>query len=185
MDKKIVAVVGMCGSGKSVAVAEFEKQGWHKIYFGGATMLKLKELGEQINPENEKRMREELRRQDGMGAFAKFFLPEIREKHKTENVIIDGLYSWSEYKILKEEFKEKLQILCIATDAWLRRKRLESREVRPLQENESLARDFAEIENLEKGGPIGIADHYILNNGTERDFLKQLRKYIKSLAIDC
>ena len=38
---KIIAVVGMCGSGKSVAVEEFEKRGYKKIYFGAATMREL------------------------------------------------------------------------------------------------------------------------------------------------
>ena len=51
---KIVAVVGMCGSGKTVAVNEFEKRGWTKIYFGEATFIKMKELGLEINEENER-----------------------------------------------------------------------------------------------------------------------------------
>ena len=50
---KIIAVVGMCGSGKSVAVDEFVKRGWKKIYFGEATFMKMKELGLEINEENE------------------------------------------------------------------------------------------------------------------------------------
>lgn len=181
MSYKIVAVVGMCGSGKSVAVSEFEKRDWHKIYFGGATFVKMKELGLEINPENEKMVRDNLRKTDGMGAYAKIFLPEIREVHKTKNIIIDGLYSWSEYKVIKEEFKDDLKILCIATDAPLRRKRLEIREHRPLTSEESYKRDVAEIENIEKGGPIGIADHYILNNSSSLKFKNEVKKYIKEV----
>ena len=37
---KIIAVVGMCGSGKSIATEILEKEGWHKVYFGGVTYKK-------------------------------------------------------------------------------------------------------------------------------------------------
>ena len=40
---KIIAIVGMCGSGKSIASDYYEKQGFEKIYFGGVTLDKLKE----------------------------------------------------------------------------------------------------------------------------------------------
>ena len=40
----VVAIVGMCGSGKSVATDIFENElGYKKVYFGGVTMEKLKE----------------------------------------------------------------------------------------------------------------------------------------------
>ena len=71
MGHKIIAVVGMCGSGKSVAVDEFVKRGWARIYFGEATFLKMKELGLEINPENEKKVREGLRASGDKGIYAK------------------------------------------------------------------------------------------------------------------
>ena len=39
---KLIAIVGMCGSGKSQATDELEHQGWKKIYFGGVTYKKCK-----------------------------------------------------------------------------------------------------------------------------------------------
>ena len=45
----------------------------------------------------------------------------------------------------------------------IRHHRLTKRPVRPLTTSEATTRDWAEIENLEKGGPIAIADHYIMN----------------------
>ena len=64
---KLFAIVGMCGSGKSVASEYLEKKGWNKVYFGGVTMDKLKENNIEITPENEKAMRENLRKELGMG----------------------------------------------------------------------------------------------------------------------
>lgn len=175
---KIIAVIGMCGSGKSVAVEEFEKRGWYKVYFGAATFVKMKELGLEINEENEMKCREMLRASGDKGIYARIFLPEIEKASKKGNVVIESMYSWSEYKILKEKFKKKFEVLCIATDAPLRRERLKTRAFRPMDEKTSMARDYAEIENIEKGGPIGIADHYILNNGSVTAFKREVIKYI-------
>ncbi len=180
MGHKIIAVVGMCGSGKSVAVEEFEKRGWTKIYFGEATFLKMKELGLEINPENEKKVREQLRASGDKGIYARIFLPRIEKEHKKGNVVIESMYSWSEYKVIKEKFGDDFEVLCIATDAPLRRERLAIRSFRPLTAEESLARDIAEIENIEKGGPIGIADHYILGNCSKRKFKNEVIRYIES-----
>ena len=51
---KIIAIVGMCGSGKSVAAEYLEKTlGYKKVYFGGVTLKKIQESGLEVNPENE------------------------------------------------------------------------------------------------------------------------------------
>ena len=47
---KILAIVGMCGSGKSVASEYLEKLGYQKVYFGGVTMEKLQEENIPITP---------------------------------------------------------------------------------------------------------------------------------------
>ena len=57
---KIIAIVGMCGSGKSVACDILEEKGYKKVYFGGVSMDKLKEENLSVTPENEKMMREKL-----------------------------------------------------------------------------------------------------------------------------
>ena len=42
MKNKLVAIVGMCGSGKSDATEWFVELGWDRVYFGGVTMDELK-----------------------------------------------------------------------------------------------------------------------------------------------
>ena len=59
---KLIAIVGMCGSGKSQATDELEHQGWKKIYFGGVTYKKMQEEGIERTPDSEKIFREELRK---------------------------------------------------------------------------------------------------------------------------
>lgn len=175
---KIVAVVGMCGSGKSIASEYYENLGYQKVYFGGVTMMKLKEEGLEVNPDNERMMRERLRKEYGMGAYAYLLLPMIEELSKEGNVVLDGLYSWDELKILKDKFPDMV-VLSIVVNKKDRYSRLVDREIRPLTNEEANKRDITEIENLAKGGPIAFADYYILNNGNIDEYKKDLDEITK------
>ena len=54
---KIVAIVGMCGSGKSVASEYLENTlGYQKVYFGGVTMKKYLKKNPPINEQMIKAM---------------------------------------------------------------------------------------------------------------------------------
>jgi len=46
---------------------------------------------------------------------------------------------------------------------------------RPFTIKEAKARDYAEIENLEKGGPIAMADYTILNPEDLKFLMKQVK----------
>ncbi|MBR6708400.1 MAG: dephospho-CoA kinase, partial [Clostridia bacterium] len=166
------------GSGKSVATEFFCENGWEKIYFGGLTMDVLAERGLPKNEANERAVRESLRAEHGPGAFAKLLLPRIEETAKRSNTVLDGLYSWSEYKELKAHFGDALTVLAVVTPRLLRYERLAVRTVRPLSFEDSQKRDFAEIENIEKGGPIAIADVYADNSGDVEALREQLKKLL-------
>ncbi len=170
----LIAIVGMCGSGKSVATAYFKEKGYEVIYFGGITMKKLKEEGLDITPENEIMMRDKLRNDLGMGAYAIVLLDDIKRALKNKNVVLDGVYSWSELKILTKEFPN-IKVLAIVVDRNIRYERLEGRKVRPLTKEEAKKRDISEIETIEKGGPISYADYFILNNGSEEEYKLSLK----------
>lgn len=179
---KIIAIVGMCGSGKSVACDYLENLGYKKVYFGGVTMDKLKEIGLEITPDNEKMMREKLRQDLGMGAYAKLLLPKIKELSINNNVVLDGLYSWDELVILNNEFK--MTTIAVVEDKKLRYERLEKRVVRPFSKSDAIKRDISEIENIAKAGPIAYADYYIFNNSTINDFHNRLAEILSDLGSD-
>lgn len=178
---KIIALVGMCGSGKSVVCEHLERLGYKKVYFGGVTMDKLKEAGLDVTPENEKIMREKLRKEYGMAAYAILLLPKIKELSKDYNVVLDGLYSWDELKILNKEFPNMI-VVSLITDKKIRYERLSVREFRPLTNTEANNRDIAEIENLAKGGPISYADYFVFNNGTKEETIKRVNEIIESIG---
>lgn len=178
---KIIAIVGMCGSGKSVASEILEELGYKKVYFGGVTLEKMKEDGIEITPDNEKKMREGLRSKYGMGAYAIILLPKIKELSKDNNVVLDGLYSWDELKILKDELGSSLSVIAIVADKKLRYERLSVRDVRPLTKEEAINRDIAEIENIAKAGPIAYADYYIDNNHDLDSYRKRLMEILEEI----
>lgn len=178
----VIAIVGMCGSGKSIASDYLEEKGYQKVYFGGVTMEKLKEENLEVTPENERKMREYLRETLGMGAYAKILLPRILEYSKIGPTVLDGLYSWDEYTILKDEFKEQLSVVSIVVDKTLRYERLSVRDIRPLTYEEAEKRDISEIENIKKAGPIAFADYYIYNNGDIDSYKMRLDEIIQSIT---
>ena len=177
--KKIVAIVGMCGSGKSIARARLEDLGYKKVYFGGVTMEKLKEEGFEITPDNEKMMREKLRSELGMGAYAIVLLPKIKKLAQNNDVVLDGLYSWDELKILQKEFN--LTTIAVVADKDLRYDRLSKRIDRPFAKEDAIKRDISEIENIAKAGPIAYADYYIFNNGTIQEFHERLDEILNQI----
>jgi dephospho-CoA kinase len=173
---KILAFVGLTGAGKSTAVEYFTEKGFPKVYFGGVILDAMTEAGLEHTQENEKRFREELRQKHGKDVVANRIVEQIHRLADAgqHRIIADGIYTWTEYKILKKAFPGELIVVAVVAPRRLRYHRLEQRPIRPLTSTEAYNRDQAEIENLEKGGPIAIADHFIINTGSIETFDKQL-----------
>ena len=177
---RIIVILGMCGSGKSVFCDYVEQKGYQRIYFGDVTFDKLKEEGLEVNPENERMMREKLRHDGGMGVYAMLNIPKIKEAIKTSDVVVESLYSWDELKILQEEFSN-ITTIAIVVDKDKRYQRLEKREYRPLTHDEAALRDLTETENIRKCEPIANADYYILNNGTKNEFYERIDELLNEI----
>jgi dephospho-CoA kinase len=175
---KIIAVIGMCGSGKSEAVKFFEKNGYNKVYFGGVVLDELKKRGLEVNEANERLVREHLRKEFGMGAMAMKSISKIDEFYKTGNVVIESLYSWEEFKIIKNKYSDAFKLLAVYTTKALRYERLAKRYFRPLTHEQALSRDYAELENLDKGAPIAFADYTVINDGTLDELHQALNKFL-------
>lgn len=174
--KKVITLVGMPGAGKSSCVEYLTSKGLPSVYFGGITLAELKKRGLDINPDNEKMVREDLRQKEGKDVYAKRIVSQVRDAFEqgSELVVADGLYSWSEYKIFKEEFGDDAVIIAVAASRIKRHQRLANRAERPLTSEEVTKREYAEIENIEKGGPIANADYTIVNDGTPEELIEKL-----------
>jgi len=169
---KVIAIVGMAGVGKSEVAKVFEEHGFKKVRFGDITDEELKNKGLELNEENEHYVRQQLRKKHGMAAYAKLNLPRIDSSLKSSDVVVDGLYSWEEYILLKERYGRRFITVAVWASPATRHARLAHRAERTLTPEEAASRDKSEIENINKGGPIAMADFTIVN----QDSLEELRR---------
>lgn len=177
----LLAIVGMPGSGKSVAADFFRSKGTPVLRFGDQTDLGLKDAGKPLTEDNERMYREQIRSELGMAAMAIKIEPRIIEVAQTHAlVVLDGLYSWEEYVYLKQKFPQ-IRLLCMYAPPSVRYERLAVRAIRPLSQKEAQSRDVAEIEHLHKGGPIAIADHLIVNDTDKKILLDKLQAFYDTL----
>ena len=178
---KVVSVVGMTGAGKSEVTRLFQENGFTKIRFGDVTDGEIKKRGLELNEENERYVRELLRQEQGMAVYAKLNLPAIDSALKYSGVVIDGLYSWEEYTFLKTYYGEDFYVVAVWASPKTRYARLTSRLNRPLTLEEAASRDKAEIENINKGGPIAMADFTIINESSWESLRKEAIRIISIL----
>jgi len=172
---RALALVGMPGAGKTLCAKHLEARGYFQFRFGGIVVDEVVRRGWPINPENERIVREEFRANEGMDAIARRALPHLKTALETHrSIAIDGLYSFSEYKTLHHELRASMVVVAIISSRGLRYHRLASRAERPLTAEEAETRDYQEIEKLEKGGPIAIADYTLLNDGEPVQLLAAL-----------
>lgn len=173
---KIVGFVGLPGSGKSSAGDYLSAKGYPKVYLGGIIYQAMREAGIEPTWENQQEFRENIRRQEGNDFVAKRAIEQVRNLIDAgqRRIVVDGIYTWTEYKLFKSAFPGELEIIAIVTPKPLRKRRLAQRPERPLTAAEVDKRDWAEIENLEKGGPIAIADYFVNNDRDYDHFHKQI-----------
>ena len=179
---KIVALVGMAGAGKSEVSRVFEQNGYVRIRFGDITDREVERRGLRLNETNERFVREALRTEHGMAAYAKLSIPDIDRALERANVVVDGMYSWEEYLLLKKHYNDNLSIVAVWSSPRKRYFRLSVRDVRPLTRKEAEERDKSEIENLNKGGPIAMADFTLKNESTLSNLRRQAQKLIERLG---
>jgi dephospho-CoA kinase len=178
---KAVSIVGMAGAGKSAVARVFERDGFKRVRFGDITEEEVKKRGLPINESNERNVREQLRKEHGMAAYAILNLPRIDALLKESNVVVDGLYSWEEYILLKERYGDNFSVIAVWASPRTRYKRLGGRKVRPLTVEEAASRDKSEIENVKKGGPIAMADFTIVNETSLQDLEQEAGKVLAAL----
>lgn len=183
---KIIALVGMPGAGKGTCTTHIsEKYGVPIVHFGNMVYEEVQRRGLD-NVKDEKFVREDMRKQDGPAVLAKHVARKAQSEIEkgAQGVVLDGLYSWSEYKYLRGIFGDDLVMIAVVAPRAVRYQRVAERKDshRQYTVEQVEERDIAEIENLEKGGPIAFADYTLTNNTEPDQLLSQLDKVLTDIA---
>jgi len=187
MQKTIIALVGMPGSGKGTCTDYLEAtNGWPVVHFGNMVYEEVQRRG-LSNVEDEIFVREDMRAQEGPAVLAKHVARKVEQLFSENHnvVVLDGLYSWTEYKYLSEKFGDSLVVIAVAAPKKVRWQRVLNRKDshRQYTMEQLVTRELAEIENLEKGGPIAYADYTLTNNEDQSTLLTHLNNVLKELNV--
>jgi dephospho-CoA kinase len=179
--QRIIAILGLPGSGKSVVIEYLmKKYAWPKIYFGDVTFDEMRRLKLEINEKNERKVREGLRKKYGDLVYVERVVDKIEKLSSAPIVLLESMYSWEEYLFLKKKFGEKFQTIAVCASPEKRYARLAKRKVRPLNLQEARSRDYSQIENLQQAGPIAMANHVIVNDSTKKELYSKIEKIFNS-----
>lgn len=179
--KLILAVGGLPGCGKSEAINYLQEQ-WNcpKVYFG--VPPEVRRRGLEMTQENERMVREELRAKHGMAAMAIINMPDLEAAAaQFDKVLIESMYSWEEYVMVKEKFGDAFKFLAVYAPPALRYERLTKRPERPLTLEQARDRDYTQLTTLNQGAPIAIADFTVINDGTMEELRAQLDEVVAKL----
>lgn len=182
--KHVIAILGMPGSGKTEAI-EYLIAVYHlpKVYFGKITLDEVLRRGLAVNAANERAVREELREVNGEDYYANEIIKMIDNNEDGESILVESLYSWTEYQVLKRHYKDRLHTIAIYASPTLRHHRLTTRPIRPLTKEEAEHRDASQIVRLEQGGPIAVADFLVVNEGSLPEMTERLDSIMRELEL--
>jgi dephospho-CoA kinase len=184
---RIVAIVGLPGAGKSVVADWLVERGFGFVRLGQITLDIVKEKGLEPTEANERPIRESIRKEHGMAAYATLNFAKIDELLKKGNVVADDMISWEEYLAFKEKYGSDFTTLFVCASPKTRYARLAGRKYDPVKDpkmrhrsytpEEAKSRDYAQIEKLHQGGPIAMADFTIVNEGSMDDLKSQFKRF--------
>jgi dephospho-CoA kinase len=182
---RVITFVGMPGSGKDTCANYLhDKYGWPVLHFGQMVYEEVQRRGLD-NVKDELFVRDDMRQKEGKAVLAKHIAKKAQSylKDGAEAVLLEGLYSWSEYKHLDKIFGDKFMVIALVAPKELRRHRVLDRpdDHRKYTLDQLVTREIDEIERLEKGGPIAYADFSIVNDSTPQAMTDKLDEIIDSL----
>ncbi|OGL22598.1 hypothetical protein A2707_04765 [Candidatus Saccharibacteria bacterium RIFCSPHIGHO2_01_FULL_45_15] len=169
---KIISFAGLAGSGKTTATTYLTDKGYPKISFGNVIRVAMQKAHIDPTEENERSFIHELFQTNHEAFVAEQTIPQINAllaagQHR---IIADGSNTLNEYTALKQAYPGNFITVAIVAPKHLRHHRLAQRTIHPVAESEATKRDWTEIEFESKGGPIALADYYIINDRSIEQF---------------
>lgn len=179
---RVIATVGMPGSGKSEAAEVAEEMGIPVVSMGDVIREEVKRRGLEPTDKNMGKVAVELREKEGMDAVAARCADVIRSVN-SDTVFVDGLRGWKEAERFMDEFGEDFYLIAIEVPFETRLERISDRGRSDdfTSEEELRERDQRELGyGLRKA--MENADITVENTGTLDDFRAEMKNIIQEIS---
>ncbi|MFQ6095216.1 MAG: AAA family ATPase [Candidatus Bathyarchaeia archaeon] len=175
--KIVIGVAGMPGAGKATAEELFREKGYPIIVMGDEVREEAKRRNLEPTPQNLGKVMLQIRAEEGPAVLAKRCIPKIKAA-KSEIVVVDGIRSPHEVDEFKRAFKDFV-LIAIHASPKTRFKRLlrRSRSDDPRDWEAFIARDRREL-SVGLGEVIATADYVVVNEGTRRHLINELKRIL-------
>ncbi len=174
---KIIAFVGMPGSGKSEASAVARRLNIPVVSMGDVVREETARRGLPPTDENIGGVGTKLRREEGMDAIAKRCVPRIRHQNSSV-VVIDGTRNIDEINYFKKQFGNNFKLVAIQAPFELRFERVKKRA---RSDDMSSIDELKRREDREKGWGLDKAIEKADITLENTDSLEKFQNGIKNL----
>ena len=183
MSKRIIGIVGMPGSGKSVADKVAMELGFSIIIMGDIIREEVTKRGLLPTPENVGEIMVKIRREEGAGVVAKRCIPKIQWA-LNGRIIVEGLRSLAEVYELRRSFPN-FKLIAIYTSPKVRFYRIfgRNRSDDSISWQTFVKRDHREL-RVGIGSVIALADYMIINEGSIQCFQANFKKCLRAALVD-
>ncbi len=167
VDKVVIGLTGMPGSGKSLIVEAARELGYAIVVMGDVIREETMKSGLELNPENVGKVMLELRKEGGNAVVAQKSIPKI-EQQASSKVLVDGLRSLFEVDVFKSYFPRFITIAVHASQkSRFDRLKNRSRSDDPNTWEAFHQRDMREL-SVGLGNVIAMAEYIIMNDNSPR-----------------
>ncbi len=180
-EKKIIAIVGMPGAGKSEATDYFRQKGLKVVSFSNIVNDYIDKKGWEHTEKVHKEVREGLRTKHGFEAMAVLSRGKVEKALEKQNmIVIEGMRSWEEYEYMRREFPNvKIFVVAIYADKPLRYQRVVERNYR--SKLAGADRDINELLGTHMGPTIAFVDYLVKNNFSLEEFCDKLEEVYRAI----
>jgi len=179
VERLIVCVAGMPGSGKSVFSRTAAEMGFPVLVMGDVVREEAARLGLEPTPENLSRVARMLRERYGPDVVA------VRTAEKMRGleglVVVDGVRSLDEVRVFRRMGRVVIVAVHASPRTRFRRILARRRPGDPSTWEEFVARDMMEL-GFGLGSVIALADYMLVNEGGLEEFRREARRLLEVLA---
>jgi dephospho-CoA kinase len=179
---KIIAFTGMPCSGKTEAVEIAKNRDIPVIRMGDMVWEEVKNRGLPLDEKNVGSIADQMRKDFGKDIWAQRTLKKISSSDESDLIVIDGIRNVEEIETFKKELGEDFVVVAITSSDETRCKRFLQRG---RADDSKDAKDFEKRDERELSWGLGTviesADIVVSNEGTIKDFKKEIQKLLDEM----